>query len=118
MVLSLVKVMNTAKTQLPFLGCGSWFASIHHFFLHYLLLPFVLWKEIETVNQKAILFVTLRDAVFSGTRSTECTCNKRLKSLVALTVFTLVRANRIHDSLTWYTYILKGGIWSLRSMVR
>ena len=90
LVLSLVKVMNTAKTQLPFLGCGSWFASIHHFFLHYLLLPFVLWKEIETVNQKAILFVTLRDAVFSGTRSNESTCNKRLKSLVALTVFTLV----------------------------
>ena len=90
LVLSLVKVMNTAKTQLPFLGCGSWFASIDHFFLHYLLLSFVLWKEIETVNQKAILFVTLRDAVFSGTRSNECTCNKWLKSLVVLTMFTLV----------------------------
>ena len=41
-----------------------------------------------------------------------------LKSLVALAVFTLVSAKRIHDSLTWYIYSLKGGIWSLRSMVR
>ena len=79
LIFSLVKVINTEKTQLPFLGCGSWFASIDHFFLHYLLLPFMLWKEIETLfDHKANLFCHTEECNFLGTRSNECTCNKGL----------------------------------------